>query len=57
MRRCFQEHLHLMSSTDIHQDLRNSCIEKDSQGVTALVDILKGSFIHPFAEDIPLVYI
>ena len=35
MRRCFQEHLHVKSSTDIHQDLRKSRIEKDSKGVTA----------------------
>ena len=57
MRRCFQEHLHVKSSTDTHQDLPKSCIEKDSQGVTALVDIFKGSFIHRFAEDMPLVSI
>ena len=57
MRRCFQEHLHVKSSTDTHQDLPKSRIEKDSQGVTALVDILKGSFIHRFAEDMPLVSI
>ena len=57
MRRCFQEHLHVKSSTDTHQDLPKSRIEKDSQGVTALVDIFKGSFIHRFAEDMPLVSI
>ena len=57
MQRCFQEHLHVKSSTDIHLVLRKRRIEKNSQGVTALVDILKGSFIHPFAEDMPLVFI
>ena len=57
MRVCFQEHLYFKSSTDIHQELRKSRIEKDNQGVIALVDILKGSFVHPFAENIRLVSI
>ena len=53
----FQKQLHIKSSTDIQQDLRISRVEKDSQGVTALVDILKGSFIHSFVENILLVSI
>ena len=53
----FQKQLHVKSSTDIHQDLRISRVEKDSQGVTALVDFLKGSFIHSFVEKILLVSI
>ena len=53
----FQKQLHVKSSTDIHQDLRISRVEKNSQGVTALVDILKGSFIHSFVENILLVSI
>ena len=57
MLRCFQEYLHVKSSTDIHQELRKSRIEKDNQGVTVLVYILKGSFIHPFAENMRLVSI
>ena len=54
---CFQKQLHVKSSTDIHKDLRNSRVEKDSQRVTSVADILKGSFIHSFVENIPLVSI
>ena len=57
MRRCLQEQLHLKASSDIHQDLRKSRIEKDIKSVTAIIDVLKGTFIHPFTLDVKLLSI
>ena len=52
-----QEQLHLKASSDIHQDLRKSRMEKDIKSVTAIIDVLNGTFIHPFTLDVKFLSI
>ena len=57
MHRCLQDHLYLKTCSDIHQNLRKSRIEKYINCVSDIIDVLTGTFIHPFTYYINLVSI
>ena len=54
LRNCFHKHLNYEQQQDLHKDLSPSRILKDEDDVTAVLSVLRDTFIHPFSEQ-PLV--